>query len=296
MGRFRWFLPVTAFACVFAWLAIAGIPPFSGFWSKDEILVNAFDTDNYAVWIIGTHRRGLHRALHDAADLHDVLRQRALRRARSTPSRRVPVVSGGSDDGDAARCAPPTADADGRRRRRRRRASSRPCSSASRRDESRLHGHDPHESPIIMLIPLVALVDPRRRSAACSTSRSATSTSSAGSSSRCSAACTEPDPVDGRAGQRRRRLGAVRAAPVSPSDTSSTAAACARRPRTRSPRSSGPSASCSATPTTTTRASAGSSADPGSAWRRGSTGSSTRRSSTARSTASPSCSACSARA
>ena len=42
MGRFRKFLPYTAFAMVVAWLAIAGVPPLSGFFSKDEIISQAF--------------------------------------------------------------------------------------------------------------------------------------------------------------------------------------------------------------------------------------------------------------
>jgi NADH-quinone oxidoreductase subunit L len=33
-------------------LAIAGVPPFSGFWSKDEILASAYDK-NVALWVVG---------------------------------------------------------------------------------------------------------------------------------------------------------------------------------------------------------------------------------------------------
>ena len=39
MGRLRALLPVTAMTFIFGWLAIAGVPPFAGFWSKDEILL-----------------------------------------------------------------------------------------------------------------------------------------------------------------------------------------------------------------------------------------------------------------
>src|SRR4051812_27786298 len=38
MGRLRALLPVTAITFMVGWLAIAGVPPFAGFWSKDEIL------------------------------------------------------------------------------------------------------------------------------------------------------------------------------------------------------------------------------------------------------------------
>jgi NADH-quinone oxidoreductase subunit L len=39
MGALRKLMPVTAFTFIIGWLAIAGVPPFAGFWSKDEILL-----------------------------------------------------------------------------------------------------------------------------------------------------------------------------------------------------------------------------------------------------------------
>jgi NADH-quinone oxidoreductase subunit L len=41
MGALRKVMPVTAVTFIIGWLAIAGVPPFSGFWSKDEILAYA---------------------------------------------------------------------------------------------------------------------------------------------------------------------------------------------------------------------------------------------------------------
>jgi NADH-quinone oxidoreductase subunit L len=38
MGRLRVWMPVTAGTFIVGWLAIAGVPPLAGFWSKDEIL------------------------------------------------------------------------------------------------------------------------------------------------------------------------------------------------------------------------------------------------------------------
>jgi NADH-quinone oxidoreductase subunit L len=52
MGNLRRYLPITSATFIVGWLAIAGIPPFAGFWSKDEILANAFDT-NKLLWLIG---------------------------------------------------------------------------------------------------------------------------------------------------------------------------------------------------------------------------------------------------
>ncbi len=42
MGALRVLMPITAFTFIIGWLAIAGVPPFAGFWSKDEILLYAF--------------------------------------------------------------------------------------------------------------------------------------------------------------------------------------------------------------------------------------------------------------
>ncbi|MEJ7844284.1 MAG: NADH-quinone oxidoreductase subunit L [Acidimicrobiales bacterium] len=52
MGGLRALMPITAVTFIVGWLAIAGIPPFAGFWSKDEILLYAF-AENPALWAIG---------------------------------------------------------------------------------------------------------------------------------------------------------------------------------------------------------------------------------------------------
>jgi len=46
MGGLLKHLPMTSIAFLMAWLAISGIPPFSGFFSKDEILWRALATPN----------------------------------------------------------------------------------------------------------------------------------------------------------------------------------------------------------------------------------------------------------
>ena len=43
MGALRVAMPITAGTFIIGWLAIAGVPPFAGFWSKDEILLFAYD-------------------------------------------------------------------------------------------------------------------------------------------------------------------------------------------------------------------------------------------------------------
>jgi NADH-quinone oxidoreductase subunit L len=52
MGALRTFMPITAVTFIIGWLSIAGVPPFSGFWSKDEILAFAYD-NNPVLWALG---------------------------------------------------------------------------------------------------------------------------------------------------------------------------------------------------------------------------------------------------
>lgn len=52
MGALRKLMPVTGFTFIIGWLAIAGVPPFAGFWSKDEILLYTF-ANNRLLYVIG---------------------------------------------------------------------------------------------------------------------------------------------------------------------------------------------------------------------------------------------------
>lgn len=52
MGGLKKYLPKTYFTFLIATIAISGVPPFSGFFSKDEILSDAF-TYNKFFWLIG---------------------------------------------------------------------------------------------------------------------------------------------------------------------------------------------------------------------------------------------------
>ncbi|HUI47412.1 MAG TPA: NADH-quinone oxidoreductase subunit L, partial [Acidimicrobiia bacterium] len=53
MGALRKYMPITAGTFIVAWLAIAGVFPFAGFWSKDEILAKAYFHHDYALWAVG---------------------------------------------------------------------------------------------------------------------------------------------------------------------------------------------------------------------------------------------------
>ena len=53
MGGLKKYLPITFWTFFLATLAIAGIPPFAGFFSKDEILWQAFSRGSVILWLIG---------------------------------------------------------------------------------------------------------------------------------------------------------------------------------------------------------------------------------------------------
>ena len=55
MGGLAKKTPITHFTMAVATLAIAGVPPLAGFWSKDEILAVLFESDGYfmALWAVG---------------------------------------------------------------------------------------------------------------------------------------------------------------------------------------------------------------------------------------------------
>ncbi len=54
MGGLRKHLPITHLTMLIACIAIAGIPPFAGFFSKDEILFETFAGGHMVLWIVGS--------------------------------------------------------------------------------------------------------------------------------------------------------------------------------------------------------------------------------------------------
>ena len=51
MGGLKKYLPITHFTFLMGWLAIIGMPPFAGFFSKDEILAQAFHSPLGSPWL-----------------------------------------------------------------------------------------------------------------------------------------------------------------------------------------------------------------------------------------------------
>src|SRR5207247_3166055 len=50
MGGLRKPMPVTFWTFLVGSLALSGIPPFAGFWSKDEIISTAYHQGHYVIW------------------------------------------------------------------------------------------------------------------------------------------------------------------------------------------------------------------------------------------------------
>jgi NADH-quinone oxidoreductase subunit L len=118
MGGLKKFMPITATTFIIGWLAIAGVPPFSGFWSKDEILAKAFNSggaQGKALWAVG-----LAAALITAFYM----------------TRQVWLVFYGNQRFRSA-------DAHG--------------ANGDHQPDDHGHDVEPHESPITMLLPLVVL-------------------------------------------------------------------------------------------------------------------------------------------
>ncbi|MFZ4583643.1 MAG: NADH-quinone oxidoreductase subunit L [Acidimicrobiia bacterium] len=141
MGALRKLMPVTAATFIVGWLAIAGVPPFSGFWSKDEILAKVWSSETVAggkvLWFLGLAAAIL-TAFYMTRQVWMVFFGNA--RWEQAPEV-VPVVAGGMDDEPVA--APTDTHA----------------ADAPAAEEAHGHGdHDaPHESPALMTIPLVIL-------------------------------------------------------------------------------------------------------------------------------------------
>jgi NADH-quinone oxidoreductase subunit L len=150
MGRFRKFMPYTAGAMVVAWLAIAGVPPLSGFFSKDEIISQAFLHDKYALWIIGIIGAGF-TAVYMTRLIWLTFYGNARYETSAPAISGIPVVSGGSGEepegdehgGRAGVAEDPEGD---------------PSPTVAYGDPvPEPVGHAPHESPPIMTFPIMVL-------------------------------------------------------------------------------------------------------------------------------------------
>ncbi|MBI5236784.1 MAG: NADH-quinone oxidoreductase subunit L [Deltaproteobacteria bacterium] len=59
MGGLHGHMKITSITFIIGALAIAGIPPLAGFWSKDEILWEAFEKGHVGIWAVGLLTAGM---------------------------------------------------------------------------------------------------------------------------------------------------------------------------------------------------------------------------------------------
>ncbi|MFN8034973.1 MAG: NADH-quinone oxidoreductase subunit L [Acidimicrobiia bacterium] len=132
MGRLRRYMPITAGTFIVGWLAIAGVFPFAGFWSKDEILASAWFDHSYGLWFVGLVA-ALLTAFYMTRQVYLVFMGDSRWRDPAAAPTAVPVVAGGADEHAEPGGAHAGADAHGAR------------------------GPLPHESPWQMTVPLLVL-------------------------------------------------------------------------------------------------------------------------------------------
>jgi NADH-quinone oxidoreductase subunit L len=142
MGALRKLMPVTAITFIIGWLAISGVPPFSGFWSKDDILAYALHKSPVL------YAFGLITALLTAFYMSRLVFRVFYGDARWGESADAELANLDAHDLSAANAVSTTdehgADTDAH---------------GGMRGEAAHAGHaiHPHESPRTMLIPLVVL-------------------------------------------------------------------------------------------------------------------------------------------
>lgn len=131
MGALRKWMPITWATFLVGWLAIAGVPPLSGFWSKDEVLAGAW-ARHPALWVVGVV----------VALLTAYYMSRQVFLVFYGDERwRDPVHAGDADKEELTEPEPV--------------ASGHPGDGSGADDHP--HDRDPHESPWVMTLPLVVL-------------------------------------------------------------------------------------------------------------------------------------------
>ena len=137
MGGLRKYMPITAATFIVGWLAIAGVPPFSGFFSKDEILLYAW-AENPALWVVGLVT-ALLTAFYMSRQVFMVFfgDERFTIEAGHDDVHDAPATDASEDEGEEAEAlsGPETAEA----------------------PQAHVMHDAPHESPATMTLPLVVL-------------------------------------------------------------------------------------------------------------------------------------------
>src|SRR5579875_562963 len=130
MGGLARYMPLTAVTFICAWLAISGIVPFAGFWSKDAILDSVWQF-NKVLWGIGAFTAGL-TAYYMSRQVALVFLGRARWQEARPSLAAEPALSGGHEEGPGEGHPEPGLPA-------------------------HPHGGEPHDATWTMSLPLVLL-------------------------------------------------------------------------------------------------------------------------------------------
>ncbi|PSP17996.1 MAG: NADH-quinone oxidoreductase subunit L [Cyanobacteria bacterium QS_8_64_29] len=144
MGGLRRYMPLTAATFSIGTLAICGIPPFAGFWSKDEILHDAFAASP-ALWFVGWLTAGL--TAFYMFRMYFLTFEGSFR--GNDASRRQALLQQAGQGGPAPAFGPGAMDA---------RELEHAETEAS--EETGGHHKQPHESALTMTLPLLVLAVP----------------------------------------------------------------------------------------------------------------------------------------
>ncbi len=143
MGGLRKYMPITSATFLVGTLAICGIPPFAGFWSKDEILGSTFSVSP-VLWAIGWLTAGI-TAFYMFRMYFSTFEGefRGTNKEIQTQLKREQLMAMGASLGPGAMNPQElTLDAE------------------EEHGDDHHHAETPHESPISMTLPLVALAVP----------------------------------------------------------------------------------------------------------------------------------------
>jgi NAD(P)H-quinone oxidoreductase subunit 5 len=148
MGGLRKYMPITAATFFIGTLAICGIPPFAGFWSKDEILGATFKA-NPALWAIGFATAGItafymFRMYYNTFEGEFRGNNKAIQNQLKIQHFQKMGLSMGPGAMNPAELTLASDSHD----------------SHGDHSEHGHHSHEPHESPITMTLPLMALAVP----------------------------------------------------------------------------------------------------------------------------------------
>ncbi|MEA2984500.1 MAG: NADH-quinone oxidoreductase subunit, partial [Alphaproteobacteria bacterium] len=158
MGNLRRYMPATWITYMIGYLALAGVPPLAGFWSKDEILADAFNAGFKQGSILGMV---VYLALSFAAFLTAFYMTRQIvvvfwgsfrgmdpRPADTQPSEKVAVETGHTGHAHGMPAAA-TYDTHGH--------DTHTAAIDDAHGHGEHHAHEPHESPWQMILPLAIL-------------------------------------------------------------------------------------------------------------------------------------------